>query len=665
MTFFPQTFSRLFSAQSRHKRAKIVAELELYKFFVVVLLLFSIASCARSQTNVPTIKTELANTGSITIYLRDELGEPISVTPIFYLRSTTRGLIPGDPGRVGAGDGWVYSDILPGEDYNVEVRVSGYQPAQEPVSLNGIHGENANVIMFLTPIDERLKFHPPTGQFVLDPSAQKEVEKGMKDLRDGNDSSSRKHFTKALAMEPGNPYINYAMGMSYLLAKKLSDARPYLEKSVSIDPTQSLSLLALGTLRFQSADYPGAVQSLSEGLKLDPSSWKAEWMLAESYLHQRDFAESRSHAEKALALGKQKAISAQLVLGQALAGLGDRESAVKALQAYVTAYPQSPNLAKIQNYVVKLQQSNETNTAGNPADHGPSAAVSAVELEPLAVTTSAPDVDLPPKENWAPADIDAEKPFLISAVSCPLSDVLDKVGKNADRLVTDLEEFTATEQYQSVEVKRDERLQTPVTRNFNYLVYIERPQPNLIDVDEVRNDNLGPADMPGGQMSDNGAPGLVLAFHPNYRNDFNWRCEGLGQWKDQPTWLVHFEQRSDRPISLLAAFITPSGQFNLPLKGRAWVSTKTGQVVRLEADLVHPVEPLDLKRQHFAIDYAPVIFAAHNVTLWLPESVDVYLQYRGHYLHRHHQLSNFKLFWVGSSQKIGQPKQTSKPKPPS
>ncbi|MGB6359657.1 MAG: hypothetical protein WBF30_12830, partial [Candidatus Acidiferrales bacterium] len=51
-----------------------------------------------------------------------------------------------------------------------------------------------------------------------------------------------------------------------------------------------------------------------------------------------------------------------------------------------------------------------------------------------------------------------------------------------------------------------------------------------------------------------------------------------------------------------------------------------------------------------------VAFPKHKVTLWLPEDVDSYFQYRGHYLHHYHRFSNFKLFWTGTAQKIGQPR---------
>jgi tetratricopeptide (TPR) repeat protein len=631
------------------------------KFIAAAAFVCCLANSARAQFppphTAPGSPTQLGGPtkGTITVFIRGSDGGPIDVVPKITL-SSMRGEVPGFPQRDGS-TGWVFSDVETGDTYEVEVKADGYQPAHESATL--ISGEsNVNVIVFLTPVGEQVQFHLPAGQFVLAPRAQKEVERGIKDLQNSKIPSAQKHFQRAIAMAPGNPYVNYVMGMSYLMSRQLLQARPYLERSVSIDPKESASLLALGALRFQSADYAGAIQTLNQVLELDPSSWKAEWMLADSYLRQHDYEKARSHAEKALADGKQKATPVQLLLGQALAGVGDHEGAVKALQTYLVAYPNDPNDSKIQSYIVRLRQpASVIETAASArTTEGPSLGVPSARSEIAAIPAPAPPVELPPKENWAPADIDAEKPFVISGAACPVAKVLDQAGRNTEQLVTDLQKFTATEEYESIEVKRDERLETPITRTFSYLVYIETPRPRLIEVKEIRNNNLGPAEMPG-RLADNGAPGLVLAFHPVYRDDFSWQCEGLGEWNDQPAWLVHFEQRSDRPTSLLAAFDTPSEEFALPLKGRAWISSKTGQVVRLEADLVRPVEPLDLNRQHFVIEYAPVSFSAHKLSLWLPESVDVYIQYQGHYLHHQHRFSNFQLFWVGMSQEIGAPKQ--------
>lgn len=620
-----------------------------------LLLFLSVAVPSYAQTPLTLRPGTSQVVGTISVYVRNEQGESLPVAARITLSLARPGLRT--PFSRALGNNFVFSEVPVGDDYQVDVIADGYQPARKTVSLGDMGGSAAaNVIVFMRPLNQELEFHPPAGQFTLAPSTQKEVEKGLKDLRSDRIPSAQKHFQKALAMAPENPYVNYAMGMSYLVAMQLPQARPYLEKSVSMDPKQPASLLAIGSLRFESTDYAGAIQSLSQDVELDPSSWKAEWMLADSYLHQRDFAQARRHAERSLAIGKQKAMPVQVVLGQALAGLGDREGAVKTLESYLLGYPDDPRRPSIEKYIANLEKppalvemaAQASTTEGHP--------VSASSPEPSGISIPAPPVELPPKETWAPADVDVEKPFVISGAACPVAEILDRAGKNAVQLVSDLQSFSAVEEYQAVEVRRDETLERPVARTFSYLVSIETPSPRLIEVKEIRDDDLGPALMPG-RLADNGAPGLLLAFHPVYRDDFAWRCEGLGEWKEQPAWLIHFEQRGDRPTSLLASFDTPAQEFALPLKGRAWISTKTGQVVRLEADLVRPVEPVDLKRQHFIIDYAPVNFRSHQVTLWLPESVDVYIQYQGHYLHHQHHFSNFKLVWVGTSQKIGAPKQ--------
>ncbi len=236
--------------------------------------------------------------------------------------------------------------------------------------------------------------------------------------------------------------------------------------------------------------------------------------------------------------------------------------------------------------------------------------------------------------------------------------VLKAAGNNAIRLVTDLEKFSSTEEYQTVEIKQNESLQKPVSRTFSYMVFIEHPSAQIIQVNEYRDQGVTADEMPG-ELAAMGAPGLALVFHPLLQGDFAWSCEGLGQWQNKSAWVVRFEQRSDRPNRLLR-FQSPSGASPLPVKGRAWVSESGGQVMHMETDLVTPIAEIKLKREHFVIDYTAVAFPKHKVTLWLPENVDVYLQYRGHYLHHYHHFSGFKLFWTGATQKIGQPKGVTK-----
>ncbi|HEV2615217.1 MAG TPA: tetratricopeptide repeat protein [Candidatus Acidoferrales bacterium] len=592
---------------------------------------------------------------TVTVYVRTMQGNPISAGSHVTLNSMNFG-IPVATGGQTTGDGWVFTGVQGGDEYDVEVTADGYEPGHEDVLVAPESGFSVSVTVFLKPANGKPLFRPPGGQFVLAPRAQKEVEKGLKDLQSGNKASARKHFSNAVQMAPGDPYANYLMGMGFLLDNQLSAASPYLEKAVSIDSKQVAAVHALGALRVKQHNYTAAIDALNRAIQLDPTSWKSHWLLAECYLEEHDFAPAQDHAEKALRFGKEPASQVQMLLGEALYGLGENEKAKGALEIFVKQHPNDRNAPMVRGWIEHLQQL--LAKANSPA------AVTVAEhvtppAESLTVVTS-PIVDLPPKEDWAPVDIDAEKPFVISGVACSLPRVLSAAAKNAKQLVHNLQQFTATEEYQSVEIKRNENLEKPEVHKFDYLVTISNPNPELIQVDEIRDQGIGTKDVPG-RLVDLGAPALVLAFHPLFQSDFTWSCEGLGEWKDKPAWIVRFRQRPDRP-GHLANFQASSGTYGLSLKGLAWISENGGEVMHMETDLAKPVAAAKLQRQHFVIDYEPVKFRTHKVTLWLPEHVDVYFQFRGHYLHHSHDFSNFKLFWVGSSQDIAKPKETPPPR---
>lgn len=563
------------------------------------------------------------------------------------------------------GGGIIFSHLVPGEDYELVIEADGYQVETVTISLPLVDDASVTDSIFLKSLSQKNDFRFPKGQYVLAPRAEKEVEHGLDDLRFQKFDSARKHLEKALQMAPGNPYVNYLMGMSYLEPMQTAQAKPFLEKSVSIDPKQPPSLLALGTARFQLADYSGAIEVLEQDVQLDAKSWKAEWMLAGSYVRLRDYAKARDHAEKALQAGKQSAAQVQLILAEALAGLGEREKATNAYENYLSQYPKDPNAAKLRGLVETLRRPPaipEQPAAVPVATHGVAPAGPAADSpEPAPVTslgipTLGPLAELPPKENWAPPDVDAAKPFVISGAACSLSKVMQAAEKNAVQFVTDLQQFSAVEEYQSVEIKRNEQLKEPESGEYDYVVLMEEIRPRFYHVSESRWAMQGTVARHG-ILTDVGAAARALAFHPSYRDDFDWTCEGLGYWKDKPAWVVHFGQKKDRPTSMLAGFQTPSQLYLLPLKGRAWLSESGDQLVHLETDLTQPASQVGLKRAHFAIDYAPVSFQTHKVKLWLPEDVDAYYQYQGHYLHNYHHYTNFKLFWVGTSQEMGKPKE--------
>jgi hypothetical protein len=87
------------------------------------------------------------------------------------------------------------------------------------------------------------------------------------------------------------------------------------------------------------------------------------------------------------------------------------------------------------------------------------------------------------------------------------------------------------------------------------------------------------------------------------------------------------------------------------MKGRAWITTDNLQIVHIDAELVKPLPQLAV--QHQIAEYGPVHFQKKNLDLWLPQSVDTYLELNRHYYRRRHSYDHYQLFSVDSTDKSG------------
>jgi hypothetical protein len=257
--------------------------------------------------------------------------------------------------------------------------------------------------------------------------------------------------------------------------------------------------------------------------------------------------------------------------------------------------------------------------------------------------------------NWAPPDVDEEKPTVEVGASCALNQVVERAGARVEELVKNVDRFTATEEMEheslsplGVQVSRD-------TRKFSYLVTIRQIGGRALDVQEYRDGSLSTEMFPA-HLATRGMPSLALVFHPYDRDEYEFQCEGRGEWRGRPAWVVHFRQRDDR-MSEMLTYRVNGMSFPVHLKGRAWIDAGSSQILAMEADMVRPVPEIRLVRDHQLIEYGPVEFARDKTTLWLPKSADWYCNLAEKRYHRRHSFSNFLLFSVDDKQWIGNPKE--------
>jgi tetratricopeptide (TPR) repeat protein len=616
------------------------------------------AACSLSFSSVfaapqnPGASSMLTGNGNIVVNVRDAFGE--SLTAAVEVRLYTETWLPMvfQPHR--RAEGFEF-DHVPMGRYNVQAGAPGYKKASDMVELTEF-GPNAAVILFLRKEGSNSMFPGAAEPTTVTPKAQKETEKALHDLQTNKIEDARKHFLAALQAAPGSANLNYLVGMTYVWKNSSPEAKPFLEKSISLDPNYAPSRLALGYILAQQGDAIGTIEVLDKVSQLPTATWQVHWIIASAYLRQGKFADARDHARRAIELGGEKAVGAQVVLAQALDRLGEREEALNVLAAYVAAHPKDTAVEELRRKIAARPRAAPHTTP--QADAALASAGPSGVPEPLAPASSIPVLSPEALFNgnpWAPPDVDALKPVITPGASCALPSILQRAGKRALQLVTDLQQFSATEQYQSVERKSDGTLRAPVTAEFSYLVDFHVVKSAALQTMESRSQNGREAELPDA-IQDLGSPAMVLLFHPDYQADFEMKCEGLSTWKGHSTWIVRFEQRTDRPNRISSIHFGDS-YFPVFWKGRAWISASDDQVLHLESEMLQPIGPIQLKRQHLSIDYQPVAFERRDVELWLPQEVDAYLDFRGRSYHHYHRFTNFKLFWVGSTQKISDPAQ--------
>jgi hypothetical protein len=407
-------------------------------------------------------------------------------------------------------------------------------------------------------------------------------------------------------------------------------------------------------------DPESAAEPLEQAISFDSSNWRVHWLLAEAYLREKNYEQAAHEAGLAVRVGNGAGEGAQLILGQALAALGRSAEAITALKAYLAASPNDPSASTIESAIAVLQRDLDaqasrqsvslSTNAATPANATPVTTSGVSDLAPVRREPAAPVVA------WAPPMVDETTPIVAKGIACPVSEVIQSTGVRMQELVANFNNIDAVEEMVHERLDGIGKPIETVKRRFDYLVSINETGPGLLDVEEFRNGTAAPSVFPA-NIATRGVPALALAFHPDFRSDYEMTCAGQGELRGRSAWVIDFKQRSDRP-SRLRVYRINSRVYPVSLEGRAWIDTETFQVVRLETDMIHPMPDIQLMRDYIRVDYKPVQFQGAKTVLWLPSAADMYFDFHHERYHRHENLSKYRLFSVGATQQINQPSGT-------
>jgi tetratricopeptide (TPR) repeat protein len=538
-----------------------------------------------------------------------------------------------------------FGDLLAGR-YDVEVSAVGYLSTHKEVQVTSswipIHLE---ISLQKDPAAVSLGLDDNGGG--LPAKARKKAKHGISALQSGNWNEADKQLQAAYKLAPSNPDVNFLLGFLFYQKRDYGRATDFLKTATDLNPNNAQALTLLGRVGIQQEDYGRAVSNLEKAILADSDYWVAHDLLATSYLQQRNFEKARDQAQLAIEKGKGNAAASQLVLGQALVNLGHKQEGIQTLKGFVSDSPQSPGVPQVKALIANLEAQREA--VNENVDVASLTAPKILGVDPM-IAAAEPTFSVRP---WQPAGIDTNKPSVASGMTCPVENVLQMSGARMQELVGDVSRVAAIEHLLHEQLDEVGQVISKETRTFNYVATVSESTPGSVSVEEYRTEHLGLKDFPD-QIASGGFTALGLVFHPSMRDNFDMLCEGLGEWRGQAAWLVHFQQREDRPARM-HDYRVGGDLYELKLKGRAWITADTFQIVRIESELVSPVPKIRLAGEHQVVEYGPVLFAKKNIQLWLPKSAEIYLDFRRHRYYRKHSFDHYMLFSVDADEKRKEP----------
>lgn len=528
--------------------------------------------------------------------------------------------------------------------YEFEVSAVGYLTEQKEVQIvGGLRTISIPIVLRRDPA--AVNFNVVDA--AMPPKARKEAKRGVSEIKSGHFKDAKKRLDTAYKLAPSNPDLNFLLGYLAYEQQDLAQARTYLSTATNLDPRHVQALTLLGRVGLIQEDYPSAVATLEKAVDADSSYWVAHDLLAGAYLKQRKYEGARQQAELAIATGKSGVTTANLTLGQALVNLGKKDEGIQALKTFVQESPKNPTAPRVRELIASLEKPN-----AGPASGDETAGKGGTPLLGIDPLLASPSISVSVKP-WRPAGIDEVKPPVAAGVSCPFERVRQMSGERVKELVDDVSRIAAIEHLLHQQVDEMGNPATKETRDFNYVASVSEEQPGYLAVDEYRAEHLTRDDFPD-QISSSGFATLALVFHPSMRDNFEMTCEGLGNWRGQAAWLVHFKQREDRPARI-HDYRVGGDLYSLRLKGRAWITADKFQIVRIESELVSPMPQIQLRSEQQVVEYGPVPFQEKHVELWLPKSAEIYLDFRKHRYFRRHSFDHYMLFSVNAEEKRKEP----------
>jgi tetratricopeptide (TPR) repeat protein len=578
---------------------------------------------------------------SVRVNVRDERGTPLGVPAIVHLRATVGNYDSNLPTRDGSAA--EFPGVYPGQ-YEIEVHCTGYKTTSEQLTVASM-GTDVSVFVYIRSESDAATASSPASGVVMTPKLQGEIDKGFDAMHKEQYEAAKLHFAKAVKIAPSNVDVLYLLGTAELAWHQTDLAREHFEAVLKLNPGYEKALLAVGEMQLQSGDTTGAITTLEKAYDLNGAGWRTHLLLASAYAKAGRLEDAEKYAQRAATLAKEKGAYPTFLLGEIQDAEGKSADAKSTWELVLAQFPNDAMASKAKEKLAEAK-AKPANDAKNETTNLPPPLLPAVLVAPV--------VERP----WAPPDVDSMEYRLASDAPCNSDEVLARAQHRMSMQLANFERFTATERIEHQQIDRYGMPGPVLAREFSYIVFIHPFKEHSMYLEESRNGSSSTSDFPT-SLATIGLNGLgVSILQPAYQNGFIYKCEGLTGVRGEAAWQIRFEENSAKAgFTGVREWRKKGMLYDVPIKGRIWVASSSFDLLRVETDLIAPIDKLELSRDHLTVDYGPVSFQNGSAKLWLPWTAEMYMELHGKRYHHRHFLTDYLLFEVDTSNKVHKPKE--------
>lgn len=226
---------------------------------------------------------------------------------------------------------------------------------------------------------------------------------------------------------------------------------------------------------------------------------------------------------------------------------------------------------------------------------------------------------------------------------------IERAQHQVTEYIANLANLHCTESVTQEKLGENGHVETTERAQYDYLTMMSGTgddfQLNESRIESSSNHHKGPR---SSMMISNGLATVLLVFHPYYRDSFTFAAgneELINGRKAVPVYFTHIPGRRT-PIALALR----GREFPVDLQGTAWLDVQSGEVVKIDASLLHDLADLGLHTLRIQVDYKPVHIANSQTATILPSLATVDVRTNHQHWRNTHAFDSYKSFATGAEQ---------------